>query len=225
MKTIDTETEKQKFAPGLKPGRDKFLNHRQDKFLMIVFLLLLLLQITAKVNAIKNELQYTVSSGMHSIYAPVKNLKWENPAFAVSAGINRIFGEERFFSVGFQAEFAPQKYQGNATSLQLLGQFTPVIFKNMELGIGTGAGYRFSEYPSKTYKWSENTWENGKKFKGMLQIPVQLSAGFREIQFSSLGVTPFIAYQLKAMFGYNPDFDPLPDSNIMFGFKFQFNRN
>ena len=94
----------------------------------------------------------------------------------------------------------------------------------MELGIGMGAGYRFSECPSKTYKWSEYTWENGKKFKGMVQIPVQLSAGFREIQFSSLGVTPFIAYQLKALFGYNPDFDPLPDSNVMFGFKFHFNR-
>jgi hypothetical protein len=225
MKTIETETGKQKFAPGLKLNRDKFLNHRQEKLLMIAFLLILLLQITAKVNAIKNAMQYTVSSGVHSIYAPVENLKWENPAFAVSAGINRMFGEKQFFSVGFQAEFAPQTYQGNATSLQLLGQFTPVIFRNVELGIGLGAGYRFSKYPSKTYKWSGNAWENGKKFKGMVQIPVQLSAGFREIQFSSLGVTPFVAYQLKALFGYNPDFEPLPDSNIMFGFKFHFNRN
>ena len=218
MKT--TKTENKEFVPGNKPNRYKFVNQKHGKLLIIELLLVLLMQATLKVNANKNVMQYTVSSGMHSIYAPVENLKWENPAFAVSAGINRIFGERRFFSVGFQAEFAPQTYQGNATSLQLLGQFTPVIFKNVELGIGTGAGYRFSEYPSKTYKWSENTWENGKKFKGMVQIPVQLSAGFREIQFSSLGVTPFIAYQLKAMFVYNPDFDPLPDSSIMFGFKF-----
>ncbi len=225
MKTIKTGTRKQKFASGINLNRGKFLNDRKEKLLMIVLLLILLLQITIKVNANKNSLQYTVSSGIHSFYAPVEQLKWENSAFAVSAGINRMFGEKQFFSAGFQAEFARNKYQGNATSMQLLGQFTPVIFKNFELGIGTGAGYRFSGYPSKTFKWNETTWENGKKHKGMVYVPVQLSAGFRSIQFTSLGVTPFVAYQLKAMFGYNPDFDPLPDSNIMFGFKFQFNRN
>jgi hypothetical protein len=218
MKTM--KTEKQEFAPGLKPNRDKFLNQRQEKLLMIVFLLVLLSQFALKVNAVKNPVQYTISSGIHSFYAPVENLKWDNPAFAVSAGINKILGEKRLFSVGFQAEFAPQTYQGNAASLQLLGQFTPVVFKNVELGIGTGAGYRFSGYPSKTLQWNENTWEEGKKFKGIVQIPVQLSAGFRSIQFSSIGVIPFVAYQMKAMFGYNPDFDPLPDSSIMFGFKF-----
>jgi hypothetical protein len=218
MKTM--KTEKQEFVPGLKPNRDKFLNQQQEKLLMLVFLLALFSQFTLKVNAVKNPVQYTISSGIHSFYAPVENLKWDNPAFAVSAGINKILGKKRFFSVGFQAEFAPQTYQGNATSLQLLGQFTPVVFKNVELGIGTGAGYRFSGYPSKTLQWNENTWEEGKKFKGIVQIPVQLSAGFRSIQFSSLGVIPFVAYQMKAMFGYNPDFDPLPDSSIMFGFKF-----
>ncbi len=219
------KTEKQNFAPGLKPNRDKFLNQRQEKLLMIVLLLVLLLQITFKVNAIKNSLQYTFSSGIHSFYAPVENLKWDNPAYAISAGVNRLFGAKQIFSLGLQAEFAANEIQGNATSLQLLGQFTPVLFKKLELGIGTGAGYRFSGYPSATYKWNENNWEDGEKFKGIIQIPIQLSIGFRSIQFSSLRVIPFIAYQMKAMFGYNPDFDPLPDSSIMFGFKFHFNKN
>lgn len=218
------KTEKQEFVPGLKPNRNKFLNQRQENLLMIVFLLVLLLQITIKVNANKNSLQYTFSSGIHSFYAPVENLKWDNPAFAISAGVNRLFGAKQFLSLGLQAEFAANEIQGNATSLQLLGQFTPVLFKKLELGFGTGVGYRFSGYPSDPLKWNGTSWENGKRFKGIVQIPVQFSVGFRSAQVSNLELIPFVAYQMKAMFGYNPDFDPLPDSQIMLGLKFQFNK-
>lgn len=224
MKTIQTENKNRKFVPGFNSDRGKFLNQRQEKLLMIVFLLMLLLQITFKVNANKNSLQYTISSGIHSFYAPVENLKWDNPAFAISAGVNRLFGAKQIFSLGLQAEFAANTIQGNATSLQLLGQVTPVLFKRIELGFGIGAGYRFSGYPSNPLKWNGTSWENGKNFKGIVQIPVQLSAGFRSVQVSNLEIIPFVAYQMKAMFGYNPDFDPLPDSQIMFGFKFQFNK-
>lgn len=222
MKTM--KTEKQEFAPGLKPNRDKFLNQRQENLLMIVFLLVLLLQITFNGYANKNPVQYTVSSGIHSFYAPVENLKWDNPAFAISAGVNRLFGAKQFLSLGLHAEFAANEIQGNASSLQLLGQFTPVLFNKLELGFGTGAGYRFSGYPSDPIKWNGTSWESGKKFKGIVQIPVQFSVGFRSVKVSNLEIIPFVAYQMKAMFGYNPDFDPLPDSNIMFGFKFQFNK-
>ena len=218
------KTEKQEFVPGLKLNRDKFLNQRQENLLMIVFLLVLLLQITFKVNANKNSLQYTISSGIHSFYAPVENLKWDNPAFAISAGVNRLFGAKQILSLGLHAEFAANEIQGNATSLQLLGQFTPVLFKKLELGFGTGVGYRFSGYPSDPLKWNGTSWENGKKFKGIVQIPVQISVGFRSVQVANLEIIPFVAYQMKAMFGYNPDFDPLPDSQIMLGLKFQFNK-
>jgi hypothetical protein len=106
------------------------------------------------------------------------------------------------------------------------GQFIPVIFKkNVELGFGTGLGYRFSGYPSQPLKSNGDSWEEGKNFKGIVQIPLQLSAGYRSILISSVSLTPFFSYQLQAMFGYNPDFDPLPDSNFMLGFKFKFNNN
>jgi len=223
MKTIKTENRNKEFAPGFNSGRGKFLNHHQEKIMMIVLLMMMLLQITLKVKAEKNQWQYTISSGVHSFYAPVENLKWDNSAFAVSAGVNRLFGSKQIFSLGLQADFAANEIQGNATSLQLLGQITPVLFERIEMGFGTGAGYRFSGYPSDPLKWNGTSWENGKKFKGIVQIPVQLSVGFRSIEVSNLEIIPFVAYQMKAMFGYNPDFDPLPDSQIMFGFKFMFN--
>lgn len=223
MKTIKTETEKHHVVAGNFKNRNTSLNDRQEKILLIIFLLLLFIQLTVKVNASKNQWQYTISSGTHSFYAPIEQLKWDNSGFAASAGINRLLGQKQFFSLGLQAQLAGNKYQGNAASLQLLGQFTPVIIKSVELGVGTGAGYRFSGYPSSPVKWDGNDWKKGKMYKGILQIPLQFSAGYRAVQVSTLGITPFVSYQLQAMFGYNPDFDPLPDSNIMFGFKFNFN--
>lgn len=223
MKTIKTETEKQQVVAGDYKNRNTSLNDRQEKVLLIISLLLLFIQLTLKVDAARNQWQYTISSGMHSFYAPIEHLKWDNSGFAASAGINRLLGRKEIFSLGLQAQLAGNKYQGDAASLQLLGQFTPVILKSVELGVGTGAGYRISGYPSVPVKWDGNEWKEGKMYKGIIQIPLQFSAGYRAIQVLTLGITPFVSYQLQAMFGYNPDFDPLPDSNIMFGFKFNFN--
>lgn len=223
MKTIKTETEKQQVVTGYYQNCNKSLNDRQEKILLIIFLLILLIQMAVKVNAAKNHWEYTISSGMHSFYAPIEQLKWDNSGFVTSAGINRLLGQKQFFSLGIQGQMVKNKYQGDAASLQLLGQFTPVILKKIELGIGTGAGYRFSGYPSEPLKWDGNNWKKGETVKGIVQLPLQLSAGYRSIQVYSLGITPFVSYQLQAMFGYNPDFDPLPDSNLMLGFKFKFN--
>jgi hypothetical protein len=225
MKTIKTETEKQVIVAGINITRNNTFNYGQEKFYLIVLLLFLFFQLNAK--AINNEStwQYTLSAGAHSFYAPVENLKWDNPGFAISGGINRLLGQKQLFSTGLQLQYGQNKYQGNATNLQLLGQFLPVILKTIEFGIGTGIGYRFSGYPSQPLKSNGDSWEEGKNFKGIIQIPLQLSVGYRSILISSVSVTPFFSYQLQAMFGYNPDFDPLPDSSFMIGFKFKFNNN
>ena len=225
MKTIKTEKGKQHVSARHNRTLNKSLNYGLEKFLMIISLLLLFIQLNAKVNENKESWQFTISSGVHSFYAPIENLKWDNPGFAISGGINRLLGQKQRFSAGLQLQYGQNKYQGNATSLQILGQFLPVILKKIEFGIGTGIGYRLSAYPSQSLKWDGELWEEGKNFKGIVQIPLQLSAGYRSIQLSSVNVTPIVSYQLQAMFGYNPDFDPLPDSSFMIGFKFNFNNN
>ncbi len=222
MKTMKTENKNRKFVPGSKFSRDKFLNLNLEKFVLFVLLVFLLLQLSAKVNAAKDSWQYTLSSGVHSFYAPVENLKWNNTGFVVSGEINRLLGQKQLFSAGLQLQHGQNNYQGDATSIQLLGQFLPVVFSKMELGIGTGAGYRFSGYNSSPLIWNGSGWENAKNYKGMVQIPLQLSAGYRSINISPLMVTPFVAYQMQALFGYNSDISPLPDSSLMFGFKFKF---
>ncbi|MCK3685974.1 hypothetical protein [Maribellus sp. YY47] len=222
MKTIKTENNEQEFVPGLKEDRDKFLNGMIEKAIMLLLLLLLLFCISRAEEQVKEtKWQFDISTGIHAFYAPVENLKWDNPGLVTSVGLNRMLGQKKVFSVGLQFQYEQSQYLGNASSLQFIAQFLPVILRKIELGVGFGAGYRLSGYPTKTLSWDGDLWEKGKNFKGIFQIPLQFSVGFRSIRLAYFAVTPFIAYQLQALLGYNPDFDPLPDSTISCGFKFQ----
>lgn len=225
MKTIKTETRKQETSSLIVSDttRVKFLNFGQERYILLVLLLFLFQQLSAKVNDSESRWQYTISSGVHSFYAPVENLKWKNPGFITVAGINRLLGEKQSLSLGLNLQYGQNKYQGNTTSMQLLGQFLPLILKRMELGVGTGVGYRLSGYPSAPLKWNGDTWDDGGTYKGIIQVPFQVSVGYRSLNIFSLAISPFISYQMQALFGYNPDFDPLPDSSLLLGLKFKFN--
>lgn len=217
MNTFNTEKQNKVNLPGL-----VHVNYKKEKVVITALFVFLLLQFNIKAYAGDDKWQFTIASGIHSFYAPVENLKWDNSRFMVSGGINLLLGQKQLFSAGLQFGYAQNSYQGDAVSLQFLVQVLPVTFKRIELGFGTGAGYRFSGYPSSPLKWNGNSWEDTNKYKGIFQIPFQLSAGFRSLNFASVQVIPFAAYHLQALFGYNPDFVPLPDSSLMFGFKFRF---
>jgi hypothetical protein len=169
--------------------------------------------------------QYSIATGLHSFYAPVENLKWDRPESVTSIGINHMLGKREVFSLAMQFQYARNQYQGDAGSAQLLAQFLPLVLRKVEVGLGLGAGYRFAFYPSSPLKWNGTQWTPGGAYKGMLQVPVQASAGYRAIKLQKLAVIPFVACQMQALFGYNPDYAPLPDSNFMIGFKFQFIKN
>lgn len=195
------------------------------KLFMLALLLFPSIPLSAKAVDDTGRWQYTIATGLHSFYAPIENLKWDRPESVTAIGINRMLGKREVFSLAMQFQYARNQYQGDAGSAQLLVQFLPLVLRRMELGIGLGAGYRFAFYPSSPLKWEGTEWKEGRPYKGMLQVPVQASVGYRAINLQSLAVTPFIACQMQALFGYNPDYSPLPDSNFMFGFKFKFIRN
>ena len=165
--------------------------------------------------------QLDVAAGLHSFYAPVQDLKWRRPELVTTAGFGKPLGAKQHFAVTLQLGYARNNYHGDALFLQLLGQFTPVIAKKIEVGIGTGIGYRFSFYPSAVYKWNEGAFEPVTPFKAMLQVPVQLSLGYRSLHISSYEVRPYVAYQLQALLGYNPGLPPLPVSAGLAGLKIQ----
>jgi len=165
--------------------------------------------------------QLDVAAGLHSFYAPIKNLHPERPELLTTVGLGKPLGPKQSFAVTLQLGYARNNYQGDALYLQLLGQYTPVIAKKIEAGLGLGFGYRFGFYPSPSQKWNGQTWEKGGLAKGMYQVPIQVSIGYRSLQLDDYQLRPYLAYQLQALLGYNPDLSPLPVSAGLLGIKVQ----
>jgi len=165
--------------------------------------------------------QLDVAAGLHSFYAPIKDLKVQRPELLTSVGWGKPLGPKQTFAVTLQLGYARNNYQGDAMYLQLLGQYTPVIANKVEAGIGVGFGYRLGFYPSSSQKWNGQAWEKGSLAKGMYQVPVQLSIGYRSLKLDDYQLRPYLAYQLQALFGYNPDLSPLPVSAGLLGLKVQ----
>jgi hypothetical protein len=165
--------------------------------------------------------QVDVAAGMHTIYAPVKDLKWRRPELLTTVGVGKPLGHKQAFNVTLFLGYARNNYMGDALYLQLLGQYTPLIAGKIEPGIGLGFGYRLALYPSQPHAWDGSQWKAGRPYKGVLQVPVQLSVGYRSIQLQSYEVRPYVAYQLQTLFNYNHDFSPLTVSAGLLGIKVQ----
>lgn len=168
-----------------------------------------------------NPWQIDLSAGLQSFYAPVQDLRWQRPELVTMAGFGKPLGSRQNFEVGLQIGYARNNFHGDALFLQLMGKFTPLIAGKVEAGIGMGIGYRLGLYPSGALKWSGNDWVSSNSFKGMVQIPLQVSIGYRSIELDRYELRPYVAYQLQALLGYNPDLSPLPVSAAMLGLKIQ----
>ncbi|HEV7332637.1 MAG TPA: hypothetical protein VGN63_16480 [Flavisolibacter sp.] len=185
----------------------------------VLFILLFAAAVQTRAQRTDQPWQVDLAAGLHSFYAPIENLKFQRPELVATGALHKLLHPKQLFSVGLQVGFARNNYQGDAVFVQLMGQFTPVIADHIELGIGMGAGYRFAFYPASPLQWTGADWKKGRGFKGMVQAPVQLSVGYRSIKWQALEIRPYAAYQLQALFGYNPDLSPLPVSNFLMGLK------
>lgn len=165
--------------------------------------------------------QLDVAAGLHSFYAPVEHLEWRRPELITTAGWGKPLGKKQTFEVTLQLGYARNNYQGDALFLQLLGKVQPVIAQKVEIGLGLGFGYRLAFYPSQARKWTGSEWTKGSAFKGVYQVPVQLSAGYRSLHLDGYTIRPYVAYQLQALLGYSPDLSPLPVSAALLGLKIQ----
>lgn len=165
--------------------------------------------------------QLDVAAGLHSFYAPVEHLQWKRPEFIAMAGWGKPLGKKQTFEVTLHLGYARNNYQGDALFLHLLGKVQPVIARRIELGVGLGFGYRLALYPSQPQKWNGSEWTAGHGYKGMYQVPVQLSVAYRSIHLDQYEIRPYVAYQLQALLGYNPDLSPLPVSAALLGLKIQ----
>jgi hypothetical protein len=188
-------------------------------FTLFTILLLKSQLLTANAQRTDQPWQLDVAAGMHSFYAPIKDLKWRRPELVTTAGWGKLLGRQQAFAVTLQFGYARNNYHGDALFVQALAQFTPVIAQKIEAGIGLGFGYRVSFYPSTALQLQDGEWKKGKSFKGMYQVPAQLSMGYRSLHALDYNIRPYVAYQLQALLGYSPDLSPLPSSAALLGIK------
>ncbi|MCB9303595.1 MAG: hypothetical protein H6566_23400 [Lewinellaceae bacterium] len=163
--------------------------------------------------------QVDVAVGLHSYYIPAMGAHWNGPEPAVYAGVNQPINQKGTLGLSLRLGYSRGQYQGDALQAQLLFGVTPVIAQHLEVGVGLGIGYQFSFYPTQSFNRTEGQWVKGRRAKGVMQAPLQLSLGYRTVHFSKVGLTPYVAYQLQALFGYSPDLSPLPVSNALLGVK------
>ena len=187
------------------------------------FLFLLLAASISQIKAQRTDQpwQLDLAAGLHTIYAPVQDLTFSRPELISQLGFGKPLGHKQNFAVTLQLGYARNNYQGDAVYLQLLGQYTPVIAHKIETGIGIGFGYRLGGYASTPHRYNGTEWQKGRGFKGMYQVPIQLSLGYRSLHFSNYELRPYLAYQLQPVLGYNPDLSPLPVSATLLGIKLQ----
>ncbi len=163
--------------------------------------------------------QLDVAVGLHSYHIPAMGAQWNGPEPVAYAGINQPINRKGTLGVSLRLGYSRGRYQGDALQAQLLFGLTPVVARHLEMGVKLGIGYQFSFYPSGPMQWSDGQWAPGRRSKGALQAPLQLSLGYRAINLSGVGLTPYVAYQVQALFGYSPSLSPLPVSNALLGVK------
>lgn len=163
---------------------------------------------------------WDISVGGQQYLMPIKNSEVGHWQPQVSGGVNRFLNDRSTMNITLRVSYNRNKYQGNALSWQTLFQYTPVVANHVELGIGMGIGYQLSFYPSKSFSWNGTDWKKGKATKGVVQVPLQFSVGYRGFESSRGIFTPYLAYNTNFLFRYSPDLTPLPSAAFMVGLKY-----
>lgn len=164
---------------------------------------------------------WDVAVGGQQYYVPINNATVGHWNPQVMAGVNKFINPGSTLSVTLRMTYNRNKYQGDALSWQTLFQFTPVVANHVELGMGLGFGYQVSFYPDKSHRWDGSDWTNGKSAKGVWQVPLQFSLGYRGLESSRGTFTPYLAYNTNFLFRYSPELTPLPSAGFMLGLKYQ----
>lgn len=191
------------------------------KLNLIIILSVLQLAIASAVSAQQRKpLGFELATGVQSYYAPFFKSELSGLQSVTLAGVHKPLNKKNTVGVSFRLGYNRHTKQGDALFTQALFQYNPVVAKHIEFGVGVGAGYQLSFYPSAPLKWNGTEWVEGKAAKGVIQVPVLMSIGYHGIKTKTGLFTPYAAYQVNALFRYSPDLTPLPSSYFLLGVKF-----
>lgn len=163
---------------------------------------------------------FDLSVGVHAYFLPGLKARFSAPQPIVMLGVYRGLGEKQNLQAGVTLGYQRHPYQGDGLFAQTQVRYEPTIGKIFQPSIGLGLGYQLAYYPSKSLEWDGDSWNQGKKFKGVMQVPLRLALGFKGISSHYGQITPYVAYQSNLLFGYSPDLSPFPVTALVGGIKF-----
>lgn len=153
----------------------------------------------------------------HSMNLPFRNLKSNFSNFGFGLGTEFSYNGRQNLTQQFTALWYRNKAAGNGLMFYTQAAWRPEITGDFFTEIKAGAGYLYSFRPVESFKQVEGQWESaGHRGKGMLALPVGISAGYNNFSFKT-SYSPFISYQFYLASGYNTSIPIVPGSLIQVG--------
>ncbi|MBD0257030.1 MAG: hypothetical protein ICV83_15035 [Cytophagales bacterium] len=171
-----------------------------------------------------SRLTYSARLTFQAYGLPFQNLREGFRNVGGSVGVDYAYNAARTLhqtvALGYQGH--TEHEQGFYLHTQLA--YRPLLLHRIEPGIAIGVGRLLSVANPKNpyYQVGDGGWQrSGKQTQGHWLVPLTASLGYRVQAAGGTVLTPFVAYEVSPVIGYNSAFPVLPYSLVTFGTRIQ----
>lgn len=160
-----------------------------------------------------------LSVQFHAFTLPFHDMKanFSNVGFGI--GTEASFGGSNRWVQQINAVWYHNKAMGNGLLFYTQTAWRPPVGADGFTEVKAGVGYLCSFRPVDSYKQVNGQWVSaGHHGKGMLTIPLGISAGYNTVSNGKL-VSPFLSYQFLLATGYNKSIPIVPETLIQAGVR------
>ena len=158
-----------------------------------------------------------ITLNFHAFALPFRDIKANFSNIGIGVGTEMSFTGSPTGVQQVQAIWYHNKAMGNGLMLQTQSVWRPDFNSNAFGEIKGGVGYLYSFRPSESFQQVNSKWiAVGRKGKGMLTIPIGISAGINS-RSSNTYISNFISYQFLLVKDYNKSIPVVPETLIQVG--------
>ncbi len=186
--------------------------------LSFILLLCLIIEASGQEQKTYTNFPIIITLNFHAFALPFRDIKANFSNIGIGVGTEVSFtGSSSTGVQQVQAIWYHNKAMGNGLLLQTQSVWRPDFNSNAFGEIKGGVGYLYSFRPSESYQQVNGKWISvGRKGKGMLAIPVGISAGINS-RSTNAYMSNFISYQFLLVKNYNKSIPIVPETLIQAG--------
>ncbi len=164
-----------------------------------------------------NDFPIIITLQFHAFALPFRDLKANFSNIGIGVGTEFSFSGKPGGAQQVSALWYHNKAMGNGLFFYTQAVWRPYFSSNGYGEIKGGLGYLYSFRPSNSLKQVNGNWISvGRKGKGMLTIPIGVSAGM-DSRTASWYVSTFASYQLLLVKNYNKSIPLVPETIFQVG--------